>query len=108
MTDTSVTRPAWAPRHERYTALTGELLRVLTDGISDGPEFLTLDSIAKHVDESFRARAVPRPVWQPESIGSLSFVRNQQHRLPKVTSWTAAMTPSRAERASPNTSVSPP
>jgi hypothetical protein len=48
------------PGHE-YTAFTGELLEVLRNGMSDGPELLTLSSIYKELKIALASKGMPPP-----------------------------------------------
>jgi len=60
----TATRPnqlALAPQGLRNTLFTGELLRVLREGIPGGPELLTLDVLYGHLHASLRRRNLPTP-----------------------------------------------
>ncbi|MFF1711111.1 caspase domain-containing protein [Streptomyces sp. NPDC058268] len=49
---------------DSFTVFTGEFLRILRDGIAGGEELLTLNSIYKHLQSTFRASGDPIPQQQ--------------------------------------------
>ncbi|MEU6675630.1 caspase family protein [Streptomyces sp. NPDC046925] len=55
---------AKAHPEDRFTAFTGELLRILQERISGGESLLTLNSIYKHLQASLRASGNPIPQQQ--------------------------------------------
>jgi hypothetical protein len=70
-----------SPPGETYTAFTGALLRILTDGVPDGPEYLHLDAIYRHVRDALRRAARPEPQLRVDNAaGELALVRNTWHR----------------------------
>lgn len=71
---------AMAPPGEPHTSLTGQFLRVLNEGIPDGPEFLTLESMAAQIHASSQAQLRPSPAWQSNSTGWQPFVANRAYR----------------------------
>ncbi|MFD5796432.1 caspase domain-containing protein [Streptomyces diastatochromogenes] len=52
---------ALAPPGEAYTAFTGALVRVLTDGIADAPELLDLDTVFRGMQSILRRQGTPNP-----------------------------------------------
>ncbi|CAL9452229.1 Serine_threonine-protein kinase PknD [Streptomyces sp. enrichment culture] len=54
-------RMALAPVGETYTAFTGELLKVLREGITDGPRIITLDQAYESVKDALTRQGRPRP-----------------------------------------------
>ncbi len=52
---------ALAPTGERYTAFTGELIRLLRDGDPVGPRELTLDHLYRCLDRALPEQGRPRP-----------------------------------------------
>ncbi len=52
---------ALAPTGERYTAFTGELIRLLRDGDPAGPRELTLDHLYRYLDRALPEQGRPRP-----------------------------------------------
>jgi hypothetical protein len=50
------TPDAWAPPGERYTAFTGELIRVLEEGLPDAPEELPIDVLDDRIRRQLAAR----------------------------------------------------
>ncbi|MDN0194437.1 esterase-like activity of phytase family protein [Streptomyces sp. S.PNR 29] len=79
---------ALAPRKEECTAFTGELVRVLRDGVpgTNGQEkdrYLTLDMIYDQVRDSLRDKQRPVPQVQDRGrIGPLPFVHNVAVQAP--------------------------
>jgi hypothetical protein len=74
---------ALSPKGEDCTAFTGELTRVLREGIPDGSEFLTLDAVYGHVRHALRHKGRPEPQEQDRGqIGRLPFVRNRAEGPP--------------------------
>ncbi|MEW2088354.1 caspase family protein [Streptomyces sp. NPDC006682] len=64
------------PGH-RFTAFTGELLRILREGISGAESLLTLNSIYKHLQSSLRASGNPIPQQQiTENADVMALARN--------------------------------
>ncbi|MEV6583721.1 caspase family protein [Streptomyces sp. NPDC051582] len=71
-------RVALAPDGERYTAFTGELLRILRDGIHDGPELIDLDTLCRTMEARLRSKNRPLPQSaQERGMGRLRLVRNR-------------------------------
>ncbi|QPP07529.1 hypothetical protein G4Z16_15305 [Streptomyces bathyalis] len=70
---------ALSPKDEECTAFTGELLRVLGEGVPDGQAFLTLDTVYERVRGALKASGKPEPQVQDRGrIGNLPFVHNRQ------------------------------
>lgn len=70
-------RRAAAPEGEPYTAFTGELLRVLRDGIPGGDPVLTMAAIWRRVRTALTARGFERPELRERNAGgSVGLVRN--------------------------------
>lgn len=62
LTSSSQSAPSLAPEGEPYTTFTGELLKILANGLPDVPlPDLTFVSIYEELRRRFRARAVPLP-----------------------------------------------
>ncbi|MFC8660825.1 caspase family protein [Streptomyces sp. NPDC057199] len=77
MCSASRNRPSLAPPGERYTAFTGELIEVLTSGVTDEEELLSLEAIFRQVHARLTAKSRPRPRLQVlDNIGHLALVRN--------------------------------
>ncbi|GAB2935979.1 caspase, EACC1-associated type [Streptomyces mayteni] len=67
---------------EKFTAFTGELVDVLTNGVPEGPELLSLDDVYRQVRDSLAAKGRPEPQRQDRNeAGTRPLVRNQA-RLP--------------------------
>ncbi|NSC21304.1 hypothetical protein FM076_08815, partial [Streptomyces albus subsp. chlorinus] len=85
ITATARTRLALAPADEPYTAFTGELVKVLEDGVPHGPRLLDLDTVFRQVWRELRAKDRPEPEQRSRNAGHrLVFARNR---------WTPAPTP---------------
>ncbi|MDP9795534.1 hypothetical protein J2S43_004046 [Catenuloplanes nepalensis] len=61
LTASDATKRAWSPPGEPHTAFTGEILRVLTEGVPGGPELLSTDDIYRQVYLALQAKARPLP-----------------------------------------------
>ncbi|MFY1681729.1 caspase family protein [Micromonospora sp. WMMD730] len=61
LTSAPANSAAIAPAGERFTAFTGELLRVLRDGIPGGDDLLSLREIYTALVRGLHARGMPRP-----------------------------------------------
>ncbi|GCB46870.1 caspase family protein [Streptomyces sp. NL15-2K] len=82
MTASAENRLSLAPPGERFTAFTGELLRVLSEGIPDGPEFLDMETIYRSVLCELRAKGHPIPQQRIRNGGrSITLVRNRRGQL---------------------------
>ena len=65
---------------EDHTAFTGRLLKLLHDGIPDGPEFLTIDDLYRQLVATMRAEGLPRPQKRgTDSAGLLALARNHSY-----------------------------
>jgi len=70
-------RTAQAPPGERYTAFTGQLLRVLREGLADGPPVLGIEAIWREVRTSLLANGHERPELRARNGGGdIPLVRN--------------------------------
>lgn len=77
LTSTSATSPAHAPKGAKYTAFTGELLKVLHQGISGGPELLTLSEIYSHLRTGMDTLGLPLPQQRgTNTVQQLALTRN--------------------------------
>src|SRR5215469_10052951 len=71
-------RPSSAPPGAKYTAYTGEFLRLLQRGLADQPELLTLTVIHEHLVRALSSRGLPVPVQRnTETIRQLALVPNR-------------------------------
>lgn len=78
MTSTSENAKAHAPEGAQHTAFTGALIDLLDGGISDGPEYLTLDAIYENVRAALLSTGSPEPKRRcVDSTGMLALVRNR-------------------------------
>ncbi|KQV13676.1 caspase family protein [Kitasatospora sp. Root107] len=86
---------ALAPPGERYTAFTGELLRVLDQGIEGAGPWLDLESVYRHLRATLAAKGRPQPQKRDRNTaGRLLLGRNHAH-LPGVTTVAPAEGPGR-------------
>jgi putative AlgH/UPF0301 family transcriptional regulator len=73
----SANRPAAAPEGATHTAFTGELLRVLRDGLPDGGPLLTMSAIWRQVRDALAGSGFERPELRERNAGgSIPLVRN--------------------------------
>ncbi|MEU4244791.1 caspase family protein [Actinoplanes sp. NPDC026619] len=81
MLSSGATVEAVAKLGERHTAYTGELIRVLHDGIPDAPEFLDAATIHDAVASALHAKDLPLPelVERNQGRSSMALVRNARH-----------------------------
>ena len=74
---------ALAPEGERYTAFTGELIRLLHNGDPAGPAGLTLDYIYRYLERMLPEQGRPRPHRQAaDRAGELVLAPNPAYRPP--------------------------
>ncbi|WP_433229314.1 caspase family protein [Actinomadura formosensis] len=79
---TSSTSMAMAPSGSRYTAFTGELIRLLAEGVPRGPKVLDLNTIFNELRERITAAGRPRPSMRArDQVGDLGLVANRAHQL---------------------------
>jgi hypothetical protein len=70
--------PSYAPVGERYTAFSGELIRLLRDGLPDKPELLTLSEVYGPLSQALDQRGYPVPRQQgSDGYNQLGLVRNR-------------------------------
>ncbi|MFI8997332.1 glycine betaine ABC transporter substrate-binding protein [Streptomyces sp. NPDC053542] len=68
---------ALAPEGETYTAFTGELLKLLEEGVPDGPELLDLDTVYTSLRAALNAKGRPLPQKRDRNTaGRLALSRN--------------------------------
>ncbi|MEU6125584.1 caspase family protein, partial [Streptomyces sp. NPDC047123] len=100
---------AIAPPGDQYTAFTGELIRLISDGDLEGGEFLDLDTVFRKLRLELRLKGMPEPHRLcRNSLGGAPFVRNTAYEpLPAARSgwstWTADQ-PGDAASAAPTES----
>ncbi|MFF9034363.1 caspase domain-containing protein [Streptomyces sp. NPDC014892] len=74
----SANAPSYAPVGERYTAFTGEFIRLLRDGLPGGPDLLTLSALYDPLTKSLTRRGYPQPRQQSsDGHARLGLVRNR-------------------------------
>lgn len=92
---------AIAPPGEQYTAFTGELIRLISNGVLEGGEFLDLDTVYTklRLELSMRGRPEPHRLCR-NSLGRAPFIRNVAYEplptasRPSWSTWTASHTTS--------------
>lgn len=83
MTATTETKTALGGLDD-YTAFTGELIHLIREGIPEQPEFLELDTIFKHAQESLRDKNLPVPQKRERNFAAqIALVRNRAHKNQK-------------------------
>jgi ABC-type phosphate transport system substrate-binding protein len=76
-------KQALSPPGETYTAFTGALLKLFTNGVPDGPPLLRIDSIFRDVHAALKRRGRPQPQSRiHNTVGDLTLVRNRWTRDP--------------------------
>jgi hypothetical protein len=65
------TKLALAPAGERHTAFTGEILRALTEGITDGGQLLDLETLYRHVRRCLEEKRRPVPQYRAVNNGTM-------------------------------------
>ena len=81
LTAAAETKLALAPPEETYTAFTGELIRLLEEGIAGGPPLLSVDSLFWRMHGELMAKGRPIPQQRFRNAGSrIIFVRNRWSR----------------------------
>ncbi|QKZ25002.1 PAS domain S-box protein [Streptomyces chartreusis] len=92
---------ASAPPGEPYTAFTGELIKIINNGVPEGGEFIDLDTVYKklRLELGIKGRPEPHRLCR-NSLGTAPFIRNVAYEpLPKPSRpswsrWTASHTTS--------------
>ncbi|MGI8335912.1 caspase, EACC1-associated type [Actinomadura scrupuli] len=86
LTSSSRTSTSIAAEGSQFTAFTGELLRILVDGVPGGPELLTLDAIYEELHRGLVRAGLPEPhVGREQNIHRLALVRNAASAGPETT-----------------------
>ncbi len=85
LTSSARNEAALAPAGQRYTAFTGELLRLLRDGDPAGPADITLDHAYHYLSRALPARGFPLPHRQAgDRAGELVLAPNPSYQSPSV------------------------
>ncbi|MGW6014818.1 caspase, EACC1-associated type [Streptomyces sp. NPDC055210] len=75
---------ALAPAGSRYSAFTGELLRLIEEGVPTGPPELTFDDVFRHLERVLPGRSIPVPHrWASGRAGELVLLQNPAYRPPE-------------------------
>jgi hypothetical protein len=86
LASSSRTSTSIAAEGRQFTAFTGELLRILVDGVPGGPEFLTLDLIYEELHRGLVRAGLPEPhVGREQNIHRLGIARNTAVTGPETT-----------------------
>jgi Caspase domain len=76
-------KEALADPDEPHTAFTGEFIKLLREGITEGPEFFEMDYIYRKLHDILTNRNMPVPQSQNRNhISSLTLFRNVQYNAP--------------------------
>lgn len=71
---------AYAPLGDAHTAFTGELLKVLRDGLPQGPELLSLNTVYMELAAALTSRDLHRPRQNNnDTVTGLALTRNPAH-----------------------------
>jgi hypothetical protein len=80
LTATPANEVAIAPVGAQYTAFTEQLLRLLSEGIPDGPAFLVMSDVYRHLLHRTTALSLPIPRQQGSgTVDTLALTRNPAH-----------------------------
>ncbi|WP_169982602.1 caspase, EACC1-associated type [Microbispora sp. H10836] len=83
LTSSSRDESSWALPGERYTAFSGELIRLMDEGDPAGPPVLTLDHVYRSLVHALAEKGFPRPRRQATDLGDRSpFLMNPAYRAP--------------------------
>lgn len=92
LTSTSADHTAVARPGDRYPAFTAALLNLLRQGIPDGPDLLTLETLFPHLRRDLAARGLPEPRRQgTDTINGLALTRNPAVHPPAAGSAPVAL-----------------
>jgi molecular chaperone DnaJ len=81
LTSAPANSTAQAPVGAEYTAFTGELVRLLREGIANGPPMLSLGEIYRHVRAALHARGYAAPQRRSTEVADrLAIARNRYGR----------------------------
>ncbi|MGW2327440.1 caspase, EACC1-associated type [Streptomyces sp. NPDC001700] len=68
---------------EKTTAFTGRLIRLLRDGVTGGPELLSIDEVYRRLQATMTAEGLPAPLQRgSRNAALLALARNRAHRIP--------------------------
>ncbi|TKA08318.1 caspase, EACC1-associated type [Actinacidiphila oryziradicis] len=74
------TRKALSPERQELTGFTGALLRLLAEGVPDGPEHLDLTTVYRHLAVTLPGARLPAPLQRAfGASGDLAVARNPAH-----------------------------
>lgn len=78
LTSSSAELKSYAPPGDRYTAFTGELIKLLRDGLPAGPALLPLSVLFEPLSSALERRRLPTPRQQgSDDHAALALVRNR-------------------------------
>lgn len=73
-------KQAFTPEGHPQTGFTAALLRLLTEGVPDGPEHLDLSTLYRHLSVTLQAARLPEPLQRAfGTTGDLALFRNPAH-----------------------------
>jgi hypothetical protein len=74
------TRKALSPEGQELTGFTGALLRLLAEGVPEGPEHLDLSTVYRHLAVTLPSARLPAPMQRAiGASGDLALARNAAH-----------------------------
>lgn len=80
LTSSSGTQTSHAPVGARHTGFTGELLRLAGNGVTGGPELITMRDVYRHLLHALPARGLPKPQQRGTAAAdSFALFRNVAH-----------------------------
>ncbi|MEV8440159.1 tetratricopeptide repeat protein [Actinosynnema sp. NPDC051121] len=80
LTSSSATQTSHAPAGARHTGFTGELLRLAGNGVTGGPELITMLEVYRHLSHALPARGLPKPQQRGTAAAdSFALFRNAAH-----------------------------
>jgi ATP-dependent Clp endopeptidase proteolytic subunit ClpP len=81
LTSAPPNKQSLSPPGETYTAFTGALLQILTQGVQNEPEYLQLGTIYRSVRHALKRTARPEPQLRVDNnVNELALVRNASFR----------------------------
>ncbi|MFF1263762.1 MULTISPECIES: caspase, EACC1-associated type [unclassified Streptomyces] len=70
---------SFAPQDAEYTLFTGEVIRLLREGDTSGPRWITLSALYRHLDRRFQGTQARPHAGSAGRLGDLAIVRNASH-----------------------------
>ncbi len=96
LTATTETARALAPPGQTYTAFTGELIRLLREGVHDAPEMLTIHTIYRKLRHALSAKGLPEPANRMTGTAEGIVLSRNRRNVPKAATKPAEKAPPKA------------